>query len=132
MRQPKPRFDVRRSAWVTNAGGRLKTLHHGPKNAETEAAAQAAFYRHMAQPGSPVKAAAVQITLGELADEYAEWMEKQVAAGEMTPATQADYERFIQKFIDRVNGRRPAAALLPIDLERYRTNRHSVQTDTWR
>ena len=51
MRRPHPRFDDARNAWVTRAGGKLKILSKGPKNAETETASWDAFYVHMAQPG---------------------------------------------------------------------------------
>ena len=33
MRRPHPRFDSVRDAWVTRAGGRIKILAKGPKNA---------------------------------------------------------------------------------------------------
>ena len=129
MRRPKPRFDKGRNAWVTNAGGRLKTLAKGPENSQTEAEAWDNFYQHMAVLGRPVESASVpEITLGELADEYAEWMEREVSGGEMAAATQAYYECLIQRFLNVVGGRRPASAILPLELERYKTNRHSVQT----
>ena len=44
MRRPHPRFDEARNAWVTRAGGKLKILAAGPKNADTEADAWDAFY----------------------------------------------------------------------------------------
>src|SRR5262245_19623794 len=47
VRRPHPRFDEARNAWVTRAGGKLKILARGPKNAETEAAAWGAFYPYM-------------------------------------------------------------------------------------
>ena len=129
MRRPKPRFDTRRNAWVTNAGGKLKTLAQGPKNPETEAEAWDVFYRHMAALGRSVEGASVpEVSLGELADEYADWMKRQVSGGEMAAATLEYYERYIQQFLDVVGGRRPASAILPLELERYKTGRSTVQT----
>ena len=57
MRRPHPRFDRVRNAWVTRAGGRIKILAKGPKNAQTEAAAWDAFYAHMARLGTPIEGA---------------------------------------------------------------------------
>jgi hypothetical protein len=74
MRRPHPRFDARRSAWVTNAGGKLAILESGPKNAETEAAAGNAFYIRTAKLGRPVQTDVPNVSLGKLADEYGEWM----------------------------------------------------------
>ena len=74
MRRPHPRFDDSRDAWVTRAGGRLKLLAKGPKNADTEGAAWDMFYVHMAKLGQPVEIASIpKITLGELCDHYGEW-----------------------------------------------------------
>ena len=93
MRRPHPRFDERRNAWVTRAGGRLKILAKGPKNAETEATAWDAFYVHMAKLGNPVEGSAIPvITIGELADRFGDWMEREVAADRLKPAT-LDYYR---------------------------------------
>lgn len=128
MRRPHPRYDARRKAWVTNAGGRLKTLAVGPKNKETEQQAWDAFYVHMAKLGRPVEKWEEQaILLGELADQFAEWMEREVAAGRKSPKTLDYYERYIQAFLDRVGGRRPAASVKPIELELFKSNWHSVQ-----
>jgi hypothetical protein len=69
VRRPHPRFDAARNAWVIRAGGRLKVLAEGPKNADTEAA-WTAFYAHMNQLGNPVPAATSSVGLGQLADEY--------------------------------------------------------------
>ena len=129
MRRPHPRFDVRRNAWVTNAGGKLRLLAQGPRNSETEAQAWDAFYRHMAQLGRPISEAPTPgFTLGQLADEYGEWMDSELAGGRMAPATKEYYRHHLQKFIDAVGGNRSALAILPIELERYKTNWHSVQT----
>ncbi len=88
MRRPHPRFDTARNAWVTRAGGKLKILAKGPKNAETETAAWEAFYLYMAKLGMPVEGSAIPvITLGELADKYGQWMEPEVQAGRMKPRT---------------------------------------------
>jgi hypothetical protein len=71
VRRPHPRFDDARHAWVTRAGGTLKILAKGPKNAETEAAAWDAFYAHMAKLGSPVEGSSLPVlTLGQLADKF--------------------------------------------------------------
>ena len=84
MRRPHPRYDVRRKAWVTNAGGRVKVLVRGPKDPQSEAAAQTAFHEHMVRLRRPAGDATVpDLTLGELADEYGQWMTRQVANGEM-------------------------------------------------
>jgi len=65
MRRPHPRFDDVRNAWVTRAGGKLKILAKGPKNAETEAAAWNAFSADLAKLGNPVKGSSVPVlTLG--------------------------------------------------------------------
>lgn len=65
MRRPHPRFDERRNAWVTRAGGKIKFLAKGPKNPDTEAAAWDAFYVHMAKLGNPVEGSSIPvITLG--------------------------------------------------------------------
>jgi hypothetical protein len=55
MRRPHPRFDERRQAWVTRAGGQLKILAKGPKNATTQAAAWDAFYAYLTKFGNPVE-----------------------------------------------------------------------------
>jgi hypothetical protein len=129
MRRPHPRFDARRNAWVTNAGGKLKVLTSGPKNANTEAMAWDAFYEHMARLGQPVPNAGISnITLGELADQYGQWLDREVAAARTAPATKTYYVDHIQKFLDAVGGRRPARDILPIELERFKTGWHSVQT----
>ena len=128
MRRPHPRFDARRNAWVTNAGPKLAILQPGPKNAETEAAAWNAFYIHMAKLGRPVQTDVPNLSLGRLADEYGEWMKKKVALGEMKPRTLDYYRDYIQRFLDAVGGNRIATAILPFELEKYRTNWHSVQT----
>lgn len=129
MRRAHPRFDARRNAWVTNAGGRLKVLASGPKTTKTESEAWDAFYQHMAKLGQPVEGwRGSTITLGQLADEYGEWMNREVEAKRLAPATRAYYIRGVQKFLDTVGGRRPASAILPIELERFKTGWHSVQT----
>lgn len=124
MRKPHPRFDARRNAWVTNAGGKLKILAAGPKNAQTEAAAQTEFYEHMYRLGRPLKQARPAISLGKLADQYDGWMQQEVAQGRMKPATRAYYVRFIQAFLDAVGGKRPAHSVLPLELERFKTSWH--------
>jgi integrase len=128
VRRPHPRFDIARNAWVTRAGGRLKILAKGPKTAETESAAWAEFYAHMARLGNPVPATAAGVTLGQLADEFGRWLEQEVAAGRKRPATLAYYKHLIQRFLNAVGGRRPADGVKPIELERYKTNWHSVQS----
>lgn len=129
MRRPHPRFDERRNAWVTNAGGRLKFLAKGPKNTETEQEAWNSFYEYMAKLGRPIQDAPVpQLTLGELADEYGSWMQQEVEAGRMKPATLNYYQHHIQRFLDTVGGHRFATAILPLELERHKTTWHSVQT----
>lgn len=129
MRRPHPRYDVRRKAWVTNAGGRLKVLVRGPKDSQSEAAAQTAFHEHMVCLRRPAGDATVpDLTLGELADEYGQWMTRQVANGEMAAATEAYYRPYIQRFLDAAGGNRSASAILPIELERRKSGWHSVQT----
>jgi hypothetical protein len=88
VRRPPPRFDDARNAWVTRAGGPLKILTKGPKNAETEAAAWDAFNAHMAKLGNPVEGSILPgITLGQLADKYGDWMKRKVEVGRMRPRT---------------------------------------------
>lgn len=127
MRRPHPRFDTARNAWVTRAGGRLKVLAKGPKNADTESEAWTAFYAHMSQLGNPVPAATTSISLGQLADEYGRWLRQEVDTGRKRPATLDYYTRQIQRFLDAVGGKRPAVGVKPIELERFKTNWHSVQ-----
>jgi integrase len=128
LRRPHPRFDAARDAWVTRAGGRLKVLARGPKNAETEAAAWDAFYAHMARLGNPVEPSTPAVlTLGQLADRYGEWMTREVDAGRMRPRTLDYYRDQIQKFLDALGGQRPALGVLPHEVEMYKTGWHSVQ-----
>ncbi len=128
MRRPHPRFDEARDAWVTRAGGKLKILAKGPKNADTEAAAWDAFYVHMAMLGNPVENAAVPtLTLGQLADRYGEWMQREVEAGRMKPRTIDYYQDQIQTFLDALGGSRPALGVVPHDVKMYKTGWHSVQ-----
>jgi hypothetical protein len=90
VRRPHLRFDTARNAWITRAGGKLKILAKGPKNADSETAAWDAFYAHMAQLGIPVEGTSVPVpalTLGQLADKYGEWMKREVAAGRLRPRT---------------------------------------------
>lgn len=129
MRRPHPRFDTARNAWVTRAGGKLKILAKGPKNAETESTAWDAFHIHMARLGSPVEDAPVPVlTLGQLSDRYGEWMAREVEADRMKPRTLDYYQAEIQKFLDAVGGNRPALGIQPIELEMHKTNWHSVQS----
>ena len=81
MRRPHPRYDHVRNAWITRAGGKLKILAKGPKTAGTEQAAWDAFYAHMAALANPVPAATTPITLGELADEFGAFLNREVEAG---------------------------------------------------
>lgn len=128
MRRPHPRFDDRRNAWVTRVGGQLKILAKGPKNSQTEATAWDAFYAHMAKLGNPVEGSALPvITLGQLADKYADWMKREVEAGRMKPRTLDYYHDHIQKFLDAVGGRRPALGVVPHEVEMFKTSWHSVQ-----
>jgi integrase len=128
VRRPNPRFDETRNAWVTRAGGKLKILAKGPQNATTEAAAWDAFYVHMAKLGMPVEDASIPvITLGQLADKYGEWMQREVAACRMKPRTLDYYQDQLQKFLDTIGGNRPALGLLPHEVEMYKTGWHSVQ-----
>ncbi|HEY7152458.1 MAG TPA: site-specific integrase [Gemmataceae bacterium] len=128
MRRPHPRFDEARDAWVTRAGGTLKVLAKGPKNAETESTAWDAFYVHMAKLGNPIEGSALPvITLGDLADKYGDWMKREVEAGRMKPRTLDYYRDHIQKFLDAVGGRRPALGVVPHEVEMFKTNWHSVQ-----
>lgn len=132
MRRPHPRFDTARNAWVTRAGGKLKILAKGPKSAETEAAAWDAFYLYMAKLGMPVEGSAIPvITLGELADKYGQWMEREVQAGRMKPRTLGYYQDLIQKFLDAMGGHRPALGILPHEVEMYKTTWHSVHAVQW-
>lgn len=129
MRRPHPRFDETRNAWVTRAGGRLKILAKGPKNADTEAVAWDAFYVHMARIGQPVEGSSTpKITLGELCDRYGEWMEREIVADRMQPRTRDYYRDLLQRFLDSVGGRRPALGISPHEVEMYKTGWHSVQT----
>ncbi len=128
MRRPHPRFDQTRNAWVTRAGGQLKILAKGPQNAESEAAAWDAFYVHMAKFGSPVENSAIPtITLGQFADKYGDWMQREVAAGRMKQRTLDYYRDYIQKFLEAVGGNRPALSVKPLEVEMYKTGWHSLQ-----
>ncbi|HKB42312.1 MAG TPA: site-specific integrase [Gemmataceae bacterium] len=128
MRRPHPRFDAARNAWVTRAGGKLKILAKGPKNADSEAAAWDAFYAHMARLGTPVEGSSVPaLTLGQLADKYGAWMRREVDAGRMRPRTLAYYKDQLQRFLDAVGGNRPALGVVPHEVEMYKTTWHSVQ-----
>lgn len=128
MRRPHPRFDTARNAWVTRAGGKLKILAKGPENSDTETAAWDAFYAFMAKLGMPVENASIPvITLGQLADKYGEWMEREVAVDRMKPRTRDYYRDQLQKFLDVIGGNRPAAGVLPHEVEMFKTGWHSVQ-----
>jgi integrase len=129
VRRPHPRFDEVRNAWVTRAGGKLKILTKGPKNSETEAAAWDAFYAHMTKLGNPIENVSIAVlTLGQLADKYGEWMEREVDAGRLKPRTLDYYHAQLQKFLDAIGGNRPALGVLPHDVEMFKTGWHSVQT----
>jgi integrase len=128
MRRPHPRFDATRNAWVTRAGGRLKILAKGPENAATEAAAWDAFYTHMAKLGNPVEQSSIPVlTLGQLADRYGEWMQREVLAGRLRPRTLDYYRDQLQKFLDALGGQRSALTVLPHEVEMFKTGWHSVQ-----
>jgi integrase len=126
VRRPHPRYDAARHAWVTRAGGKLQVLAKGPKDAQTEAAAWDAFYDHMARLGGPVEAAPA-LSLGQLADKFGDWLAREVEAGRCKPRTLAYYRGQLQKLLDAVGGHRPAAGLLPHEVEMYKTNWQSVQ-----
>jgi integrase len=129
VRRPHPRFEAARNAWVTRAGGKLKTLVKGPNNAETETAAWDAFYVHMARLGNPVEGSSVPVvTLGQLADQYGDWLQREVDAGRAKASTMYYYRHHLQRFLDAVGGSRPAAGVLPHEVEMYKTTWHSVQT----
>ncbi|MBL8792424.1 MAG: tyrosine-type recombinase/integrase [Planctomycetia bacterium] len=129
MRRPHPRFDPVRNAWVTRAGGKLKVLAKGPNNSTTEAAAWDVFYVHMAKLGTPVENSALPaLTIGQLADKYGEWMQREVEADRMKPRTLDYYQEHIQKFIDAIGGHRPASGVLPHEAEMFKTTWHSLQT----
>ncbi len=123
MRRPHPRFDKKRNAWVTRVGGRLKTLCPGPKNSETQAKAWDEFHKYMANLGRPV-ATIPEITLGELADEFGAWMQQEVEAGRKKPKTLDYYKHHLQAFLNAVGGNRVATAILPLELEKYKSNWH--------
>lgn len=128
MRRPHPRFDGARNAWVTRAGGKIKLLAKGPKTTQSEAAAWDAFYVHMAKLGNPMENSAVpSITLGQLADRYGEWMDREVAAERLAPKTLDYYQRQLQRFLDTIGGQRPAMGVLPHEAEMYKTSWHSLQ-----
>jgi hypothetical protein len=128
VRRPHPRFDNIRDAWVTQAGGKLKILAKGPKTAETEAAAWDAFYVHIAKLGTSVEGSSLPtLTLGQLADKYGDWMQREVEAGRMRPRTLDYYKDQLQKFLDALGGHRPALGVLPHEVEMYKTGWHSVQ-----
>ena len=55
-------------------------------------------------------------------------MAREVDGKRMAPATMEYYRRFVQQFLDAVGGHRPAAGVLPIELERFKTTWHSVQS----
>src|SRR5262245_61846462 len=81
----------------------------------------------MNQLGNPVPAATSSMSLGQLADEYGRWLQREVDAGRKRPATLDYYAHHIQRFLDAVGGKRPAAGVKPIELERFKTGWHSVQ-----
>ena len=69
-----------------------------------------------------------QSTLGQLSDRFDEWMDREVQVGRMRPRTLDYYREQIQKFLDAVGGRRPAAGVLPHEVEMYKTSWQSVQS----
>ncbi|MFO0881789.1 MAG: site-specific integrase [Gemmataceae bacterium] len=128
MRRPHPRFDEARNAWVTRAGGKLKILAKGPKNSQTESEAWDAFYAYMAKLGNPVEGVTLpSLTLGQLADKFDDWLEREVEAGRSRPRTLAYYREYIQKFLDAVGGNRAASGVRTHEVEMYKTNWQSVQ-----
>ena len=81
----------------------------------------------MSQLGNPVPLSAVVISIGQLADQFGQWLKQEVTAGRKRQAT-LDYHRHqLQRFLDAVGGNRPATGIKPIELERVKTNWHSVQ-----
>ncbi|MFM7149012.1 MAG: tyrosine-type recombinase/integrase [Gemmataceae bacterium] len=128
MRRPNPRFDARRNAWVTRAGGKLVTLAIGPKNARTEAQAWDAFYSHMARLGNPVQASSTpSISIGKLADEFGAWLLREIDASRLQTKTLEYYQHQLQKFLDSVGGNRSATSIRPHELEMIKGGWHSVQ-----
>lgn len=128
MRRPHPYYLKVRRAWITKAGGKLHILLKGPKNADTEARAWEAFYLYMARLGQPVEQAVVStLSVGQLADRFDEWLEREVNAGRTKPRTYDYYHGELQRFLDHVGVDRAAAGVLPHQLEMYKTNWHSVQ-----
>jgi integrase len=83
----------------------------------------------MARLGSPVEGSAVAvITLGQLADKYGEWLKREVDADRAKASTLYYYRHHLQRFLDALGGNRPAAGVLPHEVEMYKTSWHSVQT----
>ena len=81
----------------------------------------------MCQLGNPVPSGVPTTSLGQLADEYGRWLQREVEAGRKRPATLSYYALHIQRFLDAVGGNRAAAGIKPIELERFKSSWHSVQ-----
>ena len=82
----------------------------------------------MARLGQPVEQPATPtISVGQLADRYDEWLEREVERGRREQRTYDYYHGELQKFLDYVGVDRAAAGVLPHQLEMYKTNWHSVQ-----
>ena len=69
----------------------------------------------MSQLGNPVPLSAVVISIGQLADQFGQWLKQEVIAGRKRQAT-LDYHRHqLQRFLDAVGGNRPATGIKPIE-----------------
>ncbi|QEL19355.1 tyrosine-type recombinase/integrase [Limnoglobus roseus] len=110
---PKPFFRSARNAWYVQVGKQQIKLTPGPKNAVTEKAAWAEFYRVMAAPRpSPVsrEKKSTELSVAELLDKFLSWTEKHRAGRSLEW-----YTEHLQSFCKSL---KPSAkTLLPTDLK---------------
>src|SRR6185436_18149967 len=68
------------------------------------------------------------MTLQELINTYLAWLEKEVMIGEAAQRTLDYYRDWLQRFADHAGPERPIRDFKRLDLEKYKSNWHSVQT----
>lgn len=67
-------------------------------------------------------------TLAELEDFFLTWLAKEVAASRARERTHRYYRNWLKRFTAAAGGDRRLAELVPLDLERFKSGWHSVQT----
>ncbi len=65
-------------------------------------------------------------TVGDLAERYFGWLDREIRAGRRRPATASYYRRQLGRWLDLVGADRQLADLIPWDLEQHKTGWHSV------